>query len=985
MANKPTQPLFQMGLETSEQSVMKGILNTELIEHGPGAEMTVPEGNVTTGVPSQVRYNPETDSFEGYYTNGGWLPMGGGGIRWELLPHASTATLDEGRGYLIDNTTGSSTVVFPIPTRIGDSVTVCDMYGKFSVYPLTIDPNGKAVYGSTEPMTLSTDSVSATFTWSGDARGWIITAGVGLGQGRVYSRTIYTNVLTSETSQVTLATQPSIVDVYADGKRLLESKYSLDGYNVDFSPSLPTGTELQVIQYVPIQLGTGGGGSGGSTVITWIYNGGAAAGGETTITLDIAADEVTEIFINGTRQQKSLGFTYDTTSKLITLAEELDAGDEVVVVINGDPTLYNQIDRTPNEVARSTNVPVTQVIMTSDTITKLDGKTVIYDVNAQKIWGLPSGIPTGASIVSVSAGVLTYNPGNVAVNLVSAPNSAAYLSDVLAKKDGVSLIGVLGSVAEFAGINTYAGKRVYLKSWYAGSLEGGGYFYFDSTIAKSKHDGGKYISPTVPYTTAQAFVSGTGETDSAGTGVWVRGGVGTGLRGEWYGMANGVEVSAIVNKMGVTAGTEGLGLDFPIGTFVVTSSINLYCDGSATGKIAYIRGASSRGTIFRADASVLTTYTMAVYGSIGTAAATHDMVTISGIWFSSNGTLANGNIYKCAGLYLQNILQFDLYDVHTKFLERGLIVQNSLYGNAVSCRFDNHREAVLMRKNGLTTGGNAIEFTRCDFSGNTQYCVHGTESHAVKFNTCTFEGNGGKLDSTGALIVGVACVQFDTTGAAGGIGAVFVDCYFEGNAILDVKFLCSLDYSQLLSIKNCIFNKTRSDMTAGRIQVVNTRTGMSTGRKITLELVGNRFYSGTNNADALYADVEFTGVTQLGYGHAELLDYDNVYSANTPIDKDHYVVWKKAPDDGFICRGLSAGGMTSTSSRNIASVTRQSTGVYRVITNQLTSLFTYQIQLDNAGFGLISTSENNEAFTITTYDQTGAAADRNFRVLAKLV
>lgn len=439
MANKPTQPVFPLGLVAEEQSTLAGILNTGTIEHGPDAVLTLPEGNASAGLPSSVRYNADSDEFEGFYENGGWLPLGGGGIRWEALPHASTATLTEGRGYLVDNSTGVSTVVFPSPTRIGDSVTVCDLYGKFSLYPLTIDPNGRPMYGSVEPMTLSTDSVSATFTWSGDARGWIVTAGVGLGQGRVYSRTIFTETVSVDTAQVTLTTQPSIVDVYVDGKRLLESKYSLNDYNVDFSPSIPSGSELQVIQYVPIQLGNGSGGSGGGTVITWIYNSGSAAGGETEIELDVDAEDVSEIFIDGSRQQKGLGFTYDSVTKIITLADELEAGDEVVVVINGDPTLYNQIDRTPNEVARSANVKDSEVILSSNTTQYLNGKKVVYDVVAQKIYGLPA-LPTNVYINSVSNGQLTYSPGNIIVDLLPVPNPVqdnldAYKADLADASD----------------------------------------------------------------------------------------------------------------------------------------------------------------------------------------------------------------------------------------------------------------------------------------------------------------------------------------------------------------------------------------------------------------------------------------------------------------------------------------------------------------------------------------------------------------------
>lgn len=335
MANKPTQPVFPLGLAAEKQSTLAGVLNTGTIEHGPDAVLTLPEGNASAGLPSSVRYNADSDEFEGFYENGGWLPLGGGGIRWEVLPHASTATLESGRGYLINNTSGASTVVLPLPTRIGDSVTVCDMYGKFSVYPLTIDPNGKAMYGNVEAMTISTDSATATFTWTGDARGWIITAGVGLGQGRVYSRTIYTDTLGFPTSEVTLTTKPSIVDVYVDGKRLVESKYSLSGYEVRFSPSLPAGVELQVVQYVPIQLGLGSGGSD-SGITPWVYNGGAAVGGETTISVPDLALGVPFITINGYANYPGFAYSYDSGAHVLTFSTPLETGDMVVLMLSGE-------------------------------------------------------------------------------------------------------------------------------------------------------------------------------------------------------------------------------------------------------------------------------------------------------------------------------------------------------------------------------------------------------------------------------------------------------------------------------------------------------------------------------------------------------------------------------------------------------------------------------------------------------------------------
>lgn len=580
--------------------------------------------------------------------------------------------------------------------------------------------------------------------------------------------------------------------------------------------------------------------------------------------------------------------------------------------------------------------------------------------------------------------------GGRPVGVLPPSGSASEVLTLLASKDGYSLIGEVQSISGFYGMTGATGKKVRLKGWYAGSSVGGGDFYFDATIAKSKHDGGKYISPTVPYTTATAFVSGTGETDASGFGVWVRSGITDALRGEWYGMINGIDVTTMSQKMANTAGVEGYGLIWPGVNMLLSGPVNVLCDNSASGQVKFLKGAGKRGTVFTIDVQGgYTGATLTVFGSIGTANAIHDMITIEGMKFRGNGTRANNNNNTGTGLYIQNMLGFFLRDINTENLNRGLIAQNSLYGHAVSSRFQSCNEAVLFRRNGLNTGVNAMLFDRCDFNDNILYAVHATDSHAVRFTCCTFEGNGGKLDNSvpQQVIPGVACCQFDTAGAAGGVIATFDTCYFEANAFVDIKLLVNINRTQLISIRNCIFNKTRTDMTAGRVLVSNPSQSLGSGVMVTLEMQGNKFYSGTNNADALYPDVEMSGAgfTSSGYGHGEILDYNNTYTANTKVTRGALVAHKKAPDDGFICRGLSAGGFTSASSRNIQSCTRQALGVYYIVTNQLTNQFNFEIQLDNAGFATFSTASNNESLTVSIFDGTGAAADRNFRLIAKLV
>ena len=81
-------------------------------------------------------------------------------------------------------------------------------------------------------------------------------------------------------------------------------------------------------------------------------------------------------------------------------------------------------------------------------------------------------------------------------------------------------------------LNTTTYKNAAVKSYYAGfsgsgtKASGGGKFYWDANCPKNKHDGVFIFSPTVPwdgtFATLGPFQLGTGETQPAGIGCWVR-------------------------------------------------------------------------------------------------------------------------------------------------------------------------------------------------------------------------------------------------------------------------------------------------------------------------------------------------------------------------------------------------------------------------------------------------------------------------------
>lgn len=80
-----------------------------------------------------------------------------------------------------------------------------------------------------------------------------------------------------------------------------------------------------------------GPGGGGGSFIPWVYNGGSANGGELTLTVTENTVGVPELFLNGLHQEVGLGFTFDPDTAVITLADQLEEGDEVIAHLSGVP------------------------------------------------------------------------------------------------------------------------------------------------------------------------------------------------------------------------------------------------------------------------------------------------------------------------------------------------------------------------------------------------------------------------------------------------------------------------------------------------------------------------------------------------------------------------------------------------------------------------------------------------------------------------
>lgn len=105
-------------------------------------------------------------------------------------------------------------------------------------------------------------------------------------------------------------------------------------------------------------------------------------------------------------------------------------------------------------IARACNVKVSEVIYSNDTTSTLDGKKVVYDKATQYVWKLPTGIPSGAVIVSVSGSTLTYNPGIVSVDLIAASLAIKVIEPVLSRLGAETNNPMVGTFEKGATVTT---------------------------------------------------------------------------------------------------------------------------------------------------------------------------------------------------------------------------------------------------------------------------------------------------------------------------------------------------------------------------------------------------------------------------------------------------------------------------------------------------------------------------------------------------
>lgn len=119
------------------------------------------------------------------------------------------------------------------------------------------------------------------------------------------------------------------------GVRIYTDYLYVEGDRTGVLPSDPTATGSWVV----VGSSNSGAATGTGAYIPFVFNNGSAAGGETTIVVPDYTIGVPEIYVEGFRQQIGRGFTFNSVNLTVTLAQPLEQGDEVVLMLSGNPAV----------------------------------------------------------------------------------------------------------------------------------------------------------------------------------------------------------------------------------------------------------------------------------------------------------------------------------------------------------------------------------------------------------------------------------------------------------------------------------------------------------------------------------------------------------------------------------------------------------------------------------------------------------------------
>ncbi|WP_379933136.1 hypothetical protein ACFC2F_23210 [Enterobacter sichuanensis] len=548
----------------------------------------------------------------------------------------------------------------------------------------------------------------------------------------------------------------------------------------------------------------------------------------------------------------------------------------------------------------------------------------------------------------------------------------ASLRSMLASKDGYSLIGELQSVADFFGMTGIAGKRVRLKSWYEGSNIGGGEFYYDTTVPKSNHDGGIYISPTVPYSNnLSEYVLASGEIDSEGVGCWVRNIDNfTHLTTDMFGMrTDGSAHADAFQKLSDACSKHSKHILVTDCKVNIEKSVNINNFlGSTT--LPYLQGINVEKSVLALFPLGASNYSMIINAT----------VTSEQGWVMSDIRVQEGGgLTKTAyGIYFNGLNRFKIERCRLTSMRQIAVFENCIYGDIVLSSIHGGYAGLSFFKGNGITNPNTIKLQSVSFTSMESEALRINNGTLFILDKCSIEGCGNDGETT------FRGIRYLGGGSDGPVGLIVRNSYFESNTGYNIQ----IEHSVNRRVWHKIFNNTLNVTSAtryvtGHIVVLGGNYIYTGSNKMILECCGNWFWAtDVYTGSASRPNVSITGYSLSGNNHCDFYDFNNQYIINEAPQTDSVVNWLPSSDFSFEGRVSSSGILSN--SRNITGVTRSATGVYVINANHTITAHIVCCQLvTNPGSVVVTTESSGTSVTVRTYDSSGTAADRDFYVVGR--
>lgn len=463
-----------------------------------------------------------------------------------------------------------------------------------------------------------------------------------------------------------------------------------------------------------------------------------------------------------------------------------------------------------------------------------------------------------------------------------------------------------------------------IKGYLPGRIDGGGVFRWNSGRLKSAHDGGKVISPTVPWdgTTGAplaAFLSGTGETSPGGSGCWERLGAAGRVDPLWYGalgdydfnIFSGTENVVPFQKAAAAIKAKGGVFHISAGRYLLSDQVEFslpivtddFYRVSVEGE-----GAGASELVIAGLVGLRFT------GGTALTAGVHSYQSISALGFRAvggvkvNTAIAGDNLSYIAfdGLRIENFeYAFNLTDFLSSEISNSVIRGNRFGLNAGFADFS--RPNAVSIKNSYFLANSALA------------AVLGSGSVLTMFGG-SVEGNGldtGEVSRGGVLMI--------DPGLEGAVAAAVNGVYFENNGGPADFFSTSTGANGKVAYSFVGNSFARFDVAT----CTTNNIRIDSQSKFAVSLTGNGykgFLSYSPNVARKYVVINPAAASD-----AEIIDGGNFYTdaVEVPVFPGRFV-GSKSSAAAYVRFNGSGGGATIVDSYNIASVTRLGVGVYRI-------------------------------------------------------